>query len=534
MAAVCGPDLYAADPADSGQEPWPDDYELTLRVAQQDPAADFSTINAAARAALTEAAAGTSVRVLIAPGLYREHVELVGEAGRTYAPMAIEAEEAGRAVISGSEIVNGWEVGDSDYFEKDFSPDERIVTVFVQSVRLARARPDRKLGGGQFRLVGDQVQLVPPGNATVADGLVEVATEAKGQLLSIQNLDTVFISGLYLRQSGGEGMRVQACRRVKLEHTTSEHHYISGYHFEDLERLALVNTDALRNGKEGIDAVNVGELTAVSGAASLNGYRVDEERMLAGDAFGLVVNTAKRLSLRNFQAADNRGAGLGIHYTEDVLIRRSKLLNNQVGMLAFRAGQVQLKEVVVAANQAAGVVLIETDCAAVWSVFSGNGETGGDGLSAQILAGDDVSVSLDHCIVSSTDAQVALVALEAPEQVDTFTGNLYWGSDQPFIIGSLMPHKDGTDPLDEALDFAAWQAVTGQDLDSAWGDPMFNDPKYFEFIPLNDSIWYQQKNWPVRTLTEAEQTAAREKYLAPASSGESAPEPVPDPFAPAP
>ena len=59
--------------------------------------------------------------------------------------------------------------------------------------------------------------------------------------------------------------------------------------------------------------------------------------------------------------------------------------------------------------------------------------------------------------------------------------------------------------------------MTGQDLDSAWGDPLFNDPERFEFIPLRASIWYEQKTWPVRKLTDAEIAAAREKYLSPAA-----------------
>ena len=417
--------------AAQADNPWPDDYAVTLRVSPDDPSADFANIQAACDRALAVAAQGESVRVLLGPGHYRGQVEMIGQTGQDYAPVAIEAEETGRAVLSDSQIVNGWEAGDSGYFEKDFPEDERIVMVFVQSVRLEHRRADRALRPGQFRVVDSQVQFVPPNGGTVADGLVEVATEAKGPLLCIQNLDTVFVSGLYLRQSGGEGMRVQACHRVKLEHATSEHHYISGYHFEDLERLDLVNTDALRNGKEGIDAVNVGELTAVSGAASLNGYRVNEERMLAGDAFGLVVNTAKRLSLRNFQVADNRGAGLGIHYTEDVLIRRSKLLNNQVGMRTFRAGQVQLKEVIVAANRGAGMVLMKTDCAAAWSVFTGNyPETTGRMeimIDPQIMVADDAKLSLDHCIVASSNSGSLLLGVQNPKSLGTFSGNLYWG-----------------------------------------------------------------------------------------------------------
>ncbi|MBC2594330.1 hypothetical protein H5P28_08650 [Ruficoccus amylovorans] len=507
MASVLGlvvaflaviPDLSAAE-----AEPWPQEYAVTLRVSPDEAAADFSRVQAALDEALKIAGEDRSVRVVIGPGVYREHVELVGEPDRTYAPVAIVAEYPGRAVLSGSRIVNGWRIGDDDCFAGGAVEAGEGTMVFVQGVRLERVRPDRLPRAGQYRVVEKQIRLVPPANATVADGLVEVADELPGQVLCIQNMDTVLVSGLYVRQSGGEGVRVQACGAVRFEHVTSEHHFISGYHFEDLERLRLVNSDALRNGKEGVDIVNVGLVEVVSGSASMNGFRAAERRMMDGDAFGLIANSVREMSLRNFQAADNLGTGLGVFYTTQLDLARSKLLNNRTGMTVFRVGKVALKEVVLAANSGGGLLVMESECAAAWSVFAHNGEQSGEGSGAQIVATDHALLSLERCIVSGGATGARLLEVESLATLGQLSGNLYWGEPDGFQIGSA-----GT-----AVDFATWQALTGQDLNSAWGDPMFNDPAYFEFIPLGDSIWYRQKDWPVRALTESETTAARRQYL---------------------
>ncbi|MGE9291982.1 MAG: hypothetical protein ACQKBW_00070, partial [Puniceicoccales bacterium] len=131
---------------------------------------------------------------------------------------------------------------------------------------------------------------------------------------------------------------------------------------------------------------------------------------------------------------------------------------------------------------------------------------------AQLAAMDGAKLSLKHCIVSATQVDIPLLAIDDLGALGQLSGNLYWGSDEPFIFADIIPDKAGGRER-PSLDFAAWQAVSGQDLNSAWGDPMFNDPAGFEFIPLGESIWYQQRTWPVRTVTAEETAAARAAYF---------------------
>lgn len=511
---LCVTSLRATQPL----EPWPEDYELTLTVSLEKAEADYAALQPALDRAVQEAESGKSVRVLVGPGMYRGAFSLQGLPGNVYAPISIEAEEPGRAILCGSRVVDGWEVGDSGYFQMDFPAGERVVGVYVQSVRVEQVRADRRLRQGQFRVVqkgspteGSQVQMIQPENATVADGLVEVATEVPGGILRIRDLDTVTLSGLYLRQGGGIGVFVKDCRRVRVEHATSEHQHIAGYHFEDIAELKLINADALRNGKEGIKAANVAAMNVIGGATSNNGYRTGVD-MMSADAFGMQCQSVKQLSLRNFQAADNLGAGLGAYYADTVSLRSSKLLNNRLGAVFYHDKTVTLKEAIVAANTSGGLMAMGTDCSAMWSIFSGNGGRESGVYVAQLAAMDGAKLSLKHCIVSATQADIPLLAIDDLGALGQLSGNLYWGSDEPFIFADIIPDKAGGRER-PSLDFAAWQAVSGQDLNSAWGDPMFNDPAGFEFIPLGESIWYQQRTWPVRTVTAEETAAARAAYF---------------------
>ena len=90
--------------------------------------------------------------------------------------------------------------------------------------------------------------------AKVLDGVVEVALKLPVPVFRIQNFDTVLLSGLYIRQSGGVGLMLERNDKVLVEHSTSEHHYDSGMLVIGAHQLRLLNVDTLRNGKDGLVA----------------------------------------------------------------------------------------------------------------------------------------------------------------------------------------------------------------------------------------------------------------------------------------
>ncbi len=474
--------------------------DVTLSVSLEDANADFRSVQQAGRRALELAAEGNSVRVLIGPGLYREHVDLVADASLDYAPILFEASRLGSAMLSGSEIWNDWDVTSDSTFAKDYSGPAEVAMVFVEGVRLVRVSSDRPLRMGEFRVYGGRVEFVPPAKAKVLEGTVEVALKLPVPLMRIQNFDTILLSGLYLRQSGGVGLMLERNGHALVEHSTFEHHYDSGVLVAGAHRLRLLNVDTLRNGKDGLVALNVVEMNAVGGSVSVNGFRVSEEGLTAKDSFGMVVKTVQNLVWQNGLCADNRGQGFSILGAESASIERVKALNNVYGGgVLFKVASATLQETVVANNGNLGLTVVDGEATAKWSIFTHNGSA----KAAQIMAVLGGVVSLEHCILSTDKPEDPLLVIEGFDNLGLLTKNLYGVSERPFVLneGSVK------------LDFETWQAVSGRDLDSAWGDPQFNDPDHFEYIPVGGSIWYEQKDWPVRELTEDEISAARQEHL---------------------
>ena len=477
-----------------------EDMDVTLTVSFDDPEADFRSIQQAGRRALELAATGQSVRVQIAPGLYRERIDLSADASVDYAPISFESRELGRAVIVGSEVWNDWDISSDSTFVKKYSGPAEVAMVFVQGVRLVRVEDSRPLRTGEFRVYGNQVEFVPPAKAKVLDGVVEVALKLPVPVFRIQNFDTVLLSGLYIRQSGGVGLMLERNDKVLVEHSTSEHHYDSGMLVIGAHQLRLLNVDTLRNGKDGLVALNVVEMNALGGSVSVNGFRVSEEGLAARDSFGMVVKTVQTLAWQNGLCADNRGQGFSVMGADAVRIDRVKALNNVYGGgVLFKVAHATLQETVVANNGNLGLSVVEGEASATWSIFTHNGSA----QSAQVMAVLGGKLSLEHCILSTDKPQDPLFVLDGFENLGVLSKNLYGVSEKPFVFnqGSLM------------LDFATWQAVTGKDLDSMWGDPQFNDPEHFEYIPVGGSVWYDQKTWPVREVSEEEMVAARREHL---------------------
>lgn len=489
----------------------PPPADITLTVSPDDPEADFNSVGAAIRKALEYASGDQSTHVLLKSGTYREKVSIFADTALDYAPVAIMAEEAGRAVISGSQVWNGWEVGGSGYFEKEYAGAADVAMVYISGVRLVRVPGDGRLTPGQYKVYGGKVFFLPPAGATVVDGVVEVALEIPEALVRIQNLDTLYVSGLYIRQSGGVGFVLERNWETVVEHCTLEHHFAAGLMVAGAGELVLYNVDALRNGKDGIVAMNTAGLAFVGGSASLNGFRVTEGELRASDTFGFAAKTVQRLALNNLQTADNQGQGLAVLGADEAAITSCKVINNRHGGgLLLQVRDAAVKESTFAANGNLGLVVVDSTCRAAWSIFTGNGT----GQAAQVMAVQNAVVSLDRCILSATSLSHPLLVVDGLDNIGTLSGNLYWGSDQPFVF------NQGT----VALDFPQWQTVSGQDLDSFWGDPVFNDPVRFEFIPRSDSAWYRQKTWPVREVSADDIAAARKELLGVVKTQEAVPE----------
>lgn len=443
----------------------------------------FKTVNAAAQRALTVAADGKNVGVFIRPGIYREQVELIGDANVDYAPITFQG-VPDEVTITGAEIWNGWKIESGGGFEHPWPYGKSVEPmIFVQGVRVIY-RPDKKvLGPGESTLINDgkTVLMLPPKNGVVKEGNVEVAERTK--LFGIQNLDTVSVAGLKLHgttngaEPASEGaVSFQQTASVDLSELSIQYNEIGLSVFHS-KMLTLNGVTASRNTTAGAKLYWNSTVEINGGEYSLNGVRSD-----ASESFGL-----------------------GLRKTGSVAIRRSQMAENRVGLLlSYISDGAEVNGAHVFANQTFGIEAISAKgLDMVGCIIANSGKTG---LEFRGSAGE-----VRNTIIYAAKGKEPLLIFESMNQVvlkDNIAAN--FGSGMLLVASGVTKTEGWGSNLffakndksfsfsDKSYDFSGWQNITENDLNSFFGDPLFVDTSRYEFALKNASPWFKKKSWPTR------------------------------------
>ncbi len=141
-----------------------------------------------------DAAAGKNTRIVLADGSYREYVAV----GAGTNLLIVQAQNIGKAVISGSDVFTGWQksgqrymhewpnnwgVGPTGFFGIDFNVhilERRRENIWINGARMQQVLSLAELGPGKFHVVDNtanngRLTLVPPVNTDMATARIEVA-----------------------------------------------------------------------------------------------------------------------------------------------------------------------------------------------------------------------------------------------------------------------------------------------------------------------------------------------------------------------
>lgn len=452
---------------------------VTLRVEQQGGEGTYQTVQAAADKALELAASGRSVRVQLMPGTYRESVSLIGDRSKRYAPVTFESSSSEDVIISGADISNEWALN-GDTFERAWTYGDTLKPhLFVQGARVAYVRKARRLNVGQCTLRKGTLYMLPPRNAVVKDGNVEVAVRA--QLFEAKDLPELtikriaFINGAIEQEDAPPAVQFQGIQSLHLEGVRVE---ASGYGLfvQQARKLTLTGVDCLLNRLGGARLYWCSDITILGGSFNRNGHDAEPA---STQAHGLATRKSQGLRMERTEVHENR-QGLDIHYaSRDTLIKNIHVYLNQGSGLALTG---------VDALDMVGAQFVSEADATLVELSGTRGRIRNtlfvaEGGSKPVLAADGSgALEFKDNILAAFDHQGPLFELGGIVRLENTNGNLYYNSStvEAFTL------------YGKTMNLTGWQEATEQDDQSLWGDPLFTRREGFDFSLRPASPWFKK------------------------------------------
>jgi hypothetical protein len=183
--------------------------------------APLHTIQAAINVANTRNQQKIGTTIVVNPGVYRESINIGSVPGGSAAPLAIQASSTGSTVISGSDVLTGWQPvsGHAGTYWHSWTYNfgecaipsgwptnisaiaRRTEMVFVNSTPLTQVLSESQLRPGTFFVdeATNQLLITPPTGTSVSSALIEAAV--RPSIFSVSGRSNVTVSGLILRHA---------------------------------------------------------------------------------------------------------------------------------------------------------------------------------------------------------------------------------------------------------------------------------------------------------------------------------------------
>lgn len=470
------------------------------------------TVNAAMRLVVERNRVGTPVRVIVAPGVYREELALFGDSSQTDAAILIEAAVPGEVIISGSDVWTAWEqTDDAAVYTHDWPFDwglmpypngwegsvvlEDIVRrremIFIDGTPLQQVLDEESLVAGTF-LVDEANDVVlihlPDGVQMDADPLIEVATRDKA--LHIEQRDNVSIRGFVFQHASAliqtAGVSFNRMNNLTLEDNTIIWNNWQGVGFFQVQSITMRRNVVNYNGVAGVTSYQSGDLYSEDDESSYNNWRGVQGGFTGWAAAGqkhLHLHTGTFIRLRavgnhtrafwldsdvhniTIESAywcDNLTNGIFIESVSGPVNLRNSVIcrNGDVGILTGNAERLTIESSVISGN-AVSQISISGRAEGRTDINWMTGESHLLDAAAYWVIYNTAIIGMaeDHLLVSTTLPQTAW---------DRFIGTLV--SDQNIWYNStneLVFKPSGN----ARVTFAEWQQSTGQDAQSQFAAP---------------------------------------------------------------
>lgn len=425
------------------------------------------------------------VKITLLAGIYTQGGTLDVGGDEREGTLVIEAVSDSGVTFSQARPVEGWRLAEDGFFEVSAEQPPAMVvlggTLFLEpsSSRIDSDSFYFTYGSGKARVqVGDEID---PRTREVT-----VVESTPGPLIKLVGLRSLLVKNLRFEQIGSESaLAIENIRIASLERLNFQ--WLRG----DGIVTEAVNTVEIA----GVNLRSVGHRAVVARKATNVGLKTCNIEFCGWNRQGAGIRAITReiavfADIRNLflefsRFSENFGAGATLVNCSNVTINRLLVFVNRGHGLFFESPSlnVLLNDSELAGNRANGIFLRTEVATITGNIFYAN-------RGWELAADDDISgfdydlISVDGNIFQSGSERSGILLLGNSEggNMLNFTGNLFYSGRpaEAFLI-------DG-----ERLDFATWSSSLPEGHKSMWGDPLFFDPKKFEFNLRPQSPWFQR------------------------------------------
>jgi hypothetical protein len=300
---------------------------------QQKP---FQTLNKGITTAENQSSDGTGTKVTVLPGTYRESISV---GGSSTAPVTIQAQTAGTAIVSGADVWTGWTKysGNASIYTHSWpyawgycaqvaGPTEQNIVrrreqIFVNGFHLTQVLSLSEMLTGTFYVneSGKTVYIWPPSGTNMSTATIEVST--RPTLLHLDSLHDWVFRGLTFQYGNG-------CRQIDpaviiggsaedilLDNDEFLWNNASGLSVGGVSYTTVQNSTANHNGESGMLAQQVSNGLWRSDEGAYNNWRGAQGAYYAWQAEGGKFFSIHGGNFENFTALYNLGTGF--HFDTD-------------------------------------------------------------------------------------------------------------------------------------------------------------------------------------------------------------------------
>lgn len=481
-----------------------EDTDLTIFVDQQAPNATdmgagssdspLRSIGAALAQAAEHRAAGSSVRVIVAPGTYRESlaIESIGESAPA---LIVEAEVPGSAVVTGADVWDGWSVDDGMLVHEwpfdwtDTTADVAPIVahrevVFVNGGRLNQVLSARDVVPGTFRVdeSADRIYVGTEAGIDTSNMTIEVAV--RPTLLTIGGAQNLVVRGFVFTGAANlfdtTAVSIFNATNIVFAHNTVVDNSWTGLGFGTSRSVTISDNVINMNGGGGVGVFQADRFLFDGNETSFNNWRGATGDYTGWSIAGVKMVGGGNTIFRGHRSVGNLTRGFWLDYNvRSVLIENAYWCGNEHDGAFIEAtpGPVVIRGATICDNARYGLHTGNViDLAVQDSILCGNR------VADVWIGGNDEGreLELDEGTLVVPIAENLSFVQNTVEGTGTLLGTHVGRSAWRSVLTSLISNdnswhsEESADAFDipggSGIDFAKWQELTGQDSNSAYSE----------------------------------------------------------------
>jgi len=468
----------------------------------------FQTIQTAINQANALNQNGVGAKVIVNPGVYRETVN-IGNYRSTGATLTIQAANPGTAVISGSDVLTGWNNEGSGIFSHPWSatvgpcsfpsgwpstiPDivARPEMVYVNGMPMTQVMSYSDLQPGTFYIDDFQntIHVEPARGVDLNSASVEASTRA--QTLNVVGRSNVVLRGLVFRNAAScinaSSANIYNGNNILIDSVQAMWNNWGGLGLYSTNNVTVRNSTASHNGGIGFIAAMVQNVLYDTNESDYNNWRGAQGALFDWGMGGTKLMYTQNVTVRNHNSFRNSAQGLWFDTdNENVTIDNATLAQNVMAALQLEAneGPVMVKNSVICTS-GVGINLLNSPNVTIQNnTLYNNGGSGvydageifvagfnGGRPIVNWLTGSYYNLFTTGTVINGNTVQNAA----ANEKVfGTYLNSADWGQFASTLSAGGNSWYDPWNTVDfglpygKSVDLQGWRAAVTTDYNSSW------------------------------------------------------------------